>query len=162
MIVNFLREPRPGSTKNDRSVRERLSEESTIVHRRARARLSKEVDDHFGSPDGGRNDRTRRCRTVDACFYLERRSRTDRQLRARGRRANVPPRRVRSIRRALALTVPRARLYVTVVIFIRCWRRDRRSESTFDRGDDERAVAEEFSRNKPKIDRRKVDVRPNS
>ena len=71
-------------------------------------------------------------------------------------------RRVRSIRRALALTVPRARLYVTVVIFIRCWRRDRRSESTFDRGDDERAVAEEFSRNKPKIDRRKVDVRPNS
>ena len=68
-------------------------------------------------------------------------------------------RRVRSIRRALALTVPRARSYVTVIIFIRCWRRDRRSESTFDRGDDERVVAEEFSTNKPKIDRRKVDVR---
>merc|ERR1712055_780334 len=32
---------------------------SSIVHRRARARLSKEVDDHFGSPDGGRLSRSR-------------------------------------------------------------------------------------------------------
>ena len=68
-------------------------------------------------------------------------------------------RRVRSIRRALALTVPRARSYVTVVISIRSWRRDRRSESTFDARDDEPAVTEEFLSNKPKTDRRKVDVR---
>ena len=49
--------------------------------------------------------------------------------------------------------------YLTDVPSIRCWRRDRRSESTFARGDDERAVTEEFLSNKPKTDRRKVDVR---
>ena len=52
-----------------------------------------------------------------------------------------------------------ARSYLTDVPSIRCWRRDRRSESTFARGDDERAVTEEFLSNKPKTDRRKVDVR---
>ena len=72
VIVNFLREPRPGSTVNDRGLLGEAFANGPIVLRRARARLSKEVDDHFGSPDGGRNDRTRRCRTVDACFYPER------------------------------------------------------------------------------------------
>ena len=52
-----------------------------------------------------------------------------------------------------------ARSYLTDVPSIRCWRRDRRSESTFASGDDERAVTEELLSNKPKTDRRKVDVR---
>ena len=49
--------------------------------------------------------------------------------------------------------------YLTDVPSIRCWRRDRRSESTFARGDDERAVTEEFLSNKPKTVHRKVGVR---
>ena len=40
--------------------------------------------------------------------------------------------------------------------------RERLSELTFDARDGQRVVAEEFSRNMPKIVRRKVDVRPNS
>ena len=55
-----------------------------------------------------------------------------------------------------------ARSYLTDVPSIRCWRRDRRSESTFARGDDEPAVTVEFLTPKPNIDRRKVDVRPKS
>ena len=67
------------------------------------------------------------------------------------------------LRRALAGRSPvNARSYLTDVPSIRSQRRDRRYESTFDRGDDEPAVTEEFLTPKPNIDARKVDVRPNS
>ena len=69
----------------------------------------------------------------------------------------------RERRRAVAGRSPvNARSYLTDVPSIRCWRRDRGSESTFARGDDEPAVTVEFLTPKPNIDARKVDVRPNS